>query len=99
MNLSSILIFTSPDNLQTVHANLCALPGVEVHYQCHDTGRLVVIQEAPDNKSEMDGLQRIKALPQVIAAEMVYHHVDDNTGHNEQAPAMQDGCGGTSSWA
>jgi nitrate reductase NapD len=63
--------------MPTLKAHLHALPGIEVHYQCHDTGRLIVIQEARDDSAEMDGLQKIKALPHVMAAEMFYHYVDD----------------------
>lgn len=77
MNLSSILVFTSPEKLSTVNTHLNALPGIDVHYQCPDTGRLVVIQEACDEDAEMAGLQHIKALPHVMAAEMFYHYVDD----------------------
>lgn len=95
MNLSSILVFTSPDNLQTVHTSLCALPGIEVHYQCLISGRLIVIQEAVDDETEMAGLQRIKSLPQVMAAEMVYHHVDNVAEHDEPAAAQPHTAGGT----
>ncbi len=77
MNLSSILVYTSSKHLEDLQSSLCALPGIEVHHQCHDTGRLIVIQEAVDEKTEMDGLRRIKDLPHVMAAEMFYHYVDD----------------------
>jgi len=77
MNLSSILVFTSAGNMHALRSQLCSLPGIEVHYQCHDSGRFIVIQEASSNEEEMDGLQRIKDLPQVMAAEMFYHYVDD----------------------
>jgi len=77
MNLSSILVFTTTDKLQELTACLRKLPGIEVHYQCHDTGRLVIIQEAANEQAEIDGLQYIKDLPQVMAAEMFYHYVDD----------------------
>lgn len=76
MNLSSILVFTAPDKLPVLNTHLNALPGVDVHYQCRDTGRLIVTQEATDDDAEIDGLQRIKALPHVMAAEMFYHYVD-----------------------
>jgi nitrate reductase NapAB chaperone NapD len=99
MNLSSILVFTSPDNLPAVNTHLNALPGVDVHYQCQDTGRLVVIQEALDDESEMGGLQRIKSLPHVMAAEMVYHHIDNDAEADKQAPAQQNTNRGTLSWA
>lgn len=89
MNLSSILVFTKPDNLQTVQTSLCALPGIEIHYHCQDTGRIIVTQEALDNNAEMNGLQQIKGIPQVTAAEMFYHYVDDDmqqTDHEEALP-------------
>ena len=95
MNLSSIIVFTSPENIETLHGSLRTLPGIEVHHQCHDTGRLIVIQEALDDKTEMDGLRRIKALPFVKAAEMFYHYVDDDSAQDER----QDGDRGTLSWA
>ncbi len=79
MNLSSILVFTSPKHLKVLQGSLCALPGIEVHHQCQDTGRLIVIQEAVNEKTEMDGLRNIKALPHVMAAEMFYHYVDDGS--------------------
>lgn len=77
MNLSSILVFTSTDKLIELSTELQNLPNIEVHYQCHDTGRIVLIQEADNEQAEIDGLQRIKDLPQVMAAEMFYHYVDD----------------------
>lgn len=89
MNLSSILVFTTPDSLPALQTKLCALPGIEVHYQCHDSGRLIVIQEsADDDDAEMDGLRRIKALSQVLAAEMIYHYVDHDLAPEAQASAQ-----------
>ena len=79
MNLSSILVYTSPSNLEDLKSSLCALPGIEVHHQCLDTGRMILIQEASDDKTEMDGLRHIKDLPHVMAAEMFYHYVDEGS--------------------
>jgi nitrate reductase NapD len=95
MNLSSILVFTSPENVEVLQNSLSVLPGIEVHHQCHDTGRLIVIQEALDDKTEMEGLRRIKALPKVMAAEMFYHYVDDDAAQDVQ----HNDDGGTLSWA
>jgi len=84
MNLSSILVYTSPGNIEVLQKSLCALPGIEVHHKCHDTGRVVVIQETIDDKTEMDGLRTIKDLPLVMAAEMFYHYVDNGATQNPQ---------------
>jgi tetratricopeptide (TPR) repeat protein len=37
MNLSSILVYSSPGHFDEVHAALDKLPGLEVHHQCQDT--------------------------------------------------------------
>lgn len=88
MNLSSILVFTSTNTLTELSTHLHKLPGIEVHYQCRDTGRIVLIQEADNEQAEMDGLQRIKDLPQVMAAEMFYHYVDDGNTLPATAPEV-----------
>lgn len=78
MNLSSILVYSAPTHIDTVNAALTSLPGLEVHYQCRDTGKMVVIQEHQDGVSEKDGLNNIKTLPHVLAAEMVYHYLESD---------------------
>lgn len=74
MNLSGILVITQPQWLEQVSASLEALDGVEVHVKEPEKGRLIVVQEATDVHAEIDGLKRIKALPHVVMAEMVYHY-------------------------
>lgn len=74
MNLSGIFVVVKPEWLSTVIPELAALPGVEVHQVDEASGRIVVVQEAADVQAEIEGLQRIKSLPHVILAEMVYHY-------------------------
>lgn len=76
MNLSSILVFSSPRYLEDVSIALKKMPGVEVHYSCPDSGRMVVIQEMPDGTSEIENLKFIKGVPHILAAELVYHYQD-----------------------
>ncbi len=78
MNLSGILVAARPEWLSRVVADLTALPGVEVHQVDEATGRIVVVQEAADIPAEIEGLKRIKALPHVVIAEMVYHYLADD---------------------
>ena len=99
MNLSSIVVYTTPDNVEVLKESLYKLPGIELHYQSHETGQLVLIQEAKNNKDEMDGLQRIKELPNVMAAEMFYHCVEEEHGQSEQESSQKIDNGGTLSWA
>ncbi|MEW5893511.1 MAG: chaperone NapD [Pseudomonadota bacterium] len=90
MNLSGILVVAKPEWLDTVIAELKALPGLEVHQTEPDTGRIVVVQEAPDIRAEMAALRAIKALPHVVLAEMVYHYIaEDEQVFDELPPELQ----------
>jgi len=77
MNLSGILVMAHPHALPQVVAALNALPGVEVHQQ-DPQGRLVVVLEADSIRDEADGLRRIKTVPDVLMAEMVFHYFEDD---------------------
>jgi nitrate reductase NapD len=78
MNVSGILVITPSSRLHDTIDRLNALPGVEVHHTDPATGRIVVTQEADSVPAEVDGLQRIKALPHIILAEMVHHCFEDD---------------------
>lgn len=86
MNLSGILVMAKPEwHAQVVDA-LNALEGVEVHQVDEATGRIVAVQEAADIHAEIEGVKRIKALPNVIMAEMVYHYLADDEREYESLP-------------
>jgi nitrate reductase NapD len=95
MNLSGILVMVKPENQGQVVAALNALEGVEVHQVDEATGRIVAVQEAEDIYAEIAGVKRIKALPDVIMAEMVYHYLAEDERIYEAMPpeleARQDG--------
>ena len=78
MNLSGILVIVRPEQLETATARLTQLPGVEVHQVEAQTGRIIVVQQAESVEEEIAGLGRIKALPGVMLAEMVYHVFDES---------------------
>jgi nitrate reductase NapD len=77
MNLSGILVLVPPEQTQSTITLLNTLPGVQVHYQDPEAGRIVVVQEAESTAAEVDGLKRIQALPKVLSASMVYHFFED----------------------
>jgi nitrate reductase NapD len=79
MNVSGILVVVPPDRLDAALERLNALPGVDVHHTDPASGRIVVTQEAQSVGDEVEGLKQIKALPDVVLAEMVYHHFEDST--------------------
>ena len=78
MTLSGIVVMCPPERTHALAATLAELPGVEVHYQDEDQGKIIVVQEAPSIAAEIDGLGRIKALPGVILADMLYHYFEED---------------------
>jgi nitrate reductase NapD len=94
MNLSGILVVTRPDRLEHCAERLATLPGVDVHIKDASTGRLIVTQEAASVAEEVDGLKRIKALPDVVMAEMVYHYFPDQSPVDQVPPRNLDSVAG-----
>ncbi len=91
MNLSGILVVTKPEFQGEVVENLNALEGVEVHQVDEATGRIVAVQEAADIHAEIEGVKRIKAVPHVIMAEMVYHYLaEDERTYEGMPPELED---------
>jgi nitrate reductase NapD len=78
MNLSGILVVAVPERLEAVVEGLNAMDGVQVHQVEAATGKVIAVQEAADIHAEISGLKRIKALPYVLMAEMVYHYLEED---------------------
>ena len=94
MNLSGILVVVPPDAIETIVSQLDELPGVSVHHRDDPTGRIIVVQEAETVHAEVDGLRRIKALPGIIFAELVYHYLADDDSNVSLPPSDLDSmCG------
>jgi len=69
-------------------ATLDALPGLDVHHVDPPTGRLIITQEAPTVDDEVAGLRRIQSLPGVILAELVLHHIAEESSDDEVPPPL-----------
>jgi nitrate reductase NapD len=77
VSLSGIVVVVPPQRIDECACALAALPGVDVHYT--RSGKLVVTLETDCVEAEVEGLKRIKALPHVILAEMVYHYCGEDS--------------------
>ncbi len=78
MNISGIAVTTRPEWVESVGRSLAALEGVEVHATDVGSGKLVVTLEAPTVSAEIEGFKRIRALPHVLAADLVQHYFEDD---------------------
>ncbi|HFD80673.1 MAG TPA: nitrate reductase formation protein NapD [Gammaproteobacteria bacterium] len=90
MNVSGILVVVTPEHIDRSVEMLQDMEGIEVHYRDDNTGRIIITQEAEHIRDEVDGLKRIKALPNVVLAEMVYHCFEDDDELIEGIPPELD---------
>lgn len=78
MNLSGILIISTPTEIDTLIDALSAMTSVEIHHTDRESSKLIVVQEAESIHDEVNGLKQIKKLPGIVLAEMVYHYLADD---------------------
>jgi len=90
MNLSAILIVTTPAGVKTCIAMLDSLPGVSVHHSDPASGRIMAVQEAETTAAEVEGLKCIKALDGIVMAEMIYHYFEEDAQLEVEMPADLD---------
>jgi len=96
MNLSGIAVSVRPQSFDETVTRLEALSGVEVYYRDSASARIVVVQEADSVDAEVEGLKRIKSIPGVVVAELVYHYFADDQGMQNQTPPELDAASGIS---
>jgi nitrate reductase NapAB chaperone NapD len=77
MNLSGIVVTTTPASVPDVVNGLATLAFVEVTQIDPVGGRIVVVQERASVADEMEGLRAIQRLPGVVSADLVVHYFGD----------------------
>lgn len=85
---SGVLVVTRDNALSSCAVAVDALPGAEVHMRHPETARLVVVLEGDSVDRHEELLQKIRSIPGVLLASLVYHYVDDNrSGAQEEQGA------------
>ncbi len=81
LHISGLSVVPRPDRFEEAADAIEHMTGAEVFARDPEANRLVVVQDLPNVEAHMEGLRRIQALPQVVVAELVYHHseTDGNT--------------------
>jgi nitrate reductase NapD len=77
MNISSIVIKTLPENLETLKTCLAESGLCDVHFS-DELGRIIVTVEGDDNEDETKKLKAIQKLPQVVSADFSYTYADED---------------------
>ena len=78
MNLSGIVVAVAPQEFDDGITALNHFKNLKIYQSDQSKGQIVVVQEAENVNMEIDGLKKIKALPMVTYAEMIYHYIEDD---------------------
>lgn len=78
MNIAAVLVSTKPEQITSLREAINANPWSEVHY-IEPTGRMVITIEGSSSEEDVGRLKEIKALPEVLSAEMVEYCFEDES--------------------
>jgi nitrate reductase NapD len=76
MDISSVVLWASPEKRAGVRAVLESLAGVQVHADC-GSGRFVITVEDTPGRSTAEAFARLQELDGVVSASLVYRYCDD----------------------
>ena len=76
MNISSIVVQTSPDRSEALQEHLTALSGVDLHAATPEGSIVITVEDTPDNKPS-DILMQVQNIKGVLSASLIYNYCDE----------------------
>lgn len=76
MNISSIVVKTLPENLETLKVCLAESGLCDVHFS-DELGRIIITVEGDENADETKKLKEIQKMPHVVSADFSYTYADE----------------------
>lgn len=83
-HVASLVVRHRPDAIPALVAAVDAATGLELAMQ--DDTRSVLLQESDGTAGLMDSIDRLQAVPGVLAVNLVYHHVESQAAPGDSAP-------------
>jgi nitrate reductase NapD len=77
-HISSAVVMARPERAEAVSAAIAAMDGVEIH--AREAGRIVVVIEGASAGELGDRLTEIASVEGVVAANMVFEHIEELEG-------------------
>lgn len=83
MDISGLVITTSPGQADAVARRIAACPGIEVVAAQED--RVVLVVETEDTAGQREIFRRLRSSPGVIDIAVAYHHFEDIAGRRMES--------------
>jgi len=78
LHISSLVVHARPEALARIRPALTRLAGVEIHAEAPN-GKMVITLETESEQTIVEHINTISLLDGVLAATLVFHHVEDLT--------------------
>lgn len=88
MNISGVIVYAAPKQVDSVENMLSAIEGVEVH--AAKDGKLVVTVEHENINALADQVMQFQDMPGVMSVAMVYQHNEDDESLNTDDVLLED---------
>ncbi|MBB1390949.1 chaperone NapD [Shewanella sp. SG44-6] len=75
LHVTSLIVQVHPDKMADVRQKIMAIKNAEL--SANNDVKLVVVVEGPSQRSLMDDISTISAIPGVLTATMVYHQSEE----------------------
>ena len=82
-HISSLIVRTLPGSFDDISAALTRMPDTDI-YQSDPRGKIVVVLETDDEDGIASRLSAIEALPGVLNASLIYHHIEETVQDTEK---------------
>ncbi len=76
MNISSIVVHSRPEHVETLRGQMAALAGVEVHAAQPDGRMVITVEDTPD-AAPSETIMKVQLLPGVLGTAMIYNYCDE----------------------
>ncbi len=77
MKIASLVVQAKPEHFAELRDTFGVIPGVEVHGESVDTGRMIVLIEDGDGYSVMDSMLAVSLTKNVLGTTLAYEYTDE----------------------
>ncbi|HRP75290.1 MAG TPA: chaperone NapD [Rhodocyclaceae bacterium] len=77
MKIASLVVRAKPEDFPELRETLCAIPGVELHGESPQTGRMVVTVEDGEGYAVTDSILAVNLTKHVLGVTLAYEYTDE----------------------
>lgn len=77
MKIASLVVKAKPENFPELREILQAIPGVELHGESTETGRLIVTVEDGEGYAVTDSILAVNLAKHVLSLTLAYEYTDE----------------------